>query len=186
MHAIDHAVANLVDPLLVEGHDYRRHGAVAIDEVVHEQRLAKGVAAYRGGLLVGHGASLDQRRHLDPAVVSFGGRYRPDDVGRCEAADALDQLDLLEVAGHTLDELQTLGREDSVALEGDDERARPAELLAEALVGLVLGIVLCDPRAQIVVDGGEIRLRRKEKGAPQDADHEEKPVAVEELRDRER
>ena len=89
-----------------------------------------------------------------------------------EALDALHRVHALDLGGDAADERERLGSEQTVRSQRDDQRPLSAELLAEAFVGLVDGIVLRDPHADVVFDLGEVgeRLERKEPGGDDGAE----------------
>ena len=167
--AIDDAGANGIDPVLVEAdqdagdHPVLGHEIAAQQEVV-ECELADAFSA-AGPIDV-----VEERLDLDAAVASGILGQAANDVCRREALDALDGLYSLDVAGDLANELEPFPREQSIRLERDEERPLTPELLPEALVSLVDGIVLRDPHADVVVDVREV----EERGKGEKTDHDER------------
>ena len=163
---LDDAGADLVDAVLVEAHDDRRRPAILRDEIAADEVVLERAAPDVGG--IARGDVLEERTDLEPAFVWRLARDRVDDGGGGEAVDVLDGVDPFDVAGDRGDRLEGRAREQPigrVGLERDDERAGAAELAPEPLVVAIDGIVLREPRRDVVVDLGDVGARRLDEGA---------------------
>src|SRR5262245_60661527 len=99
----------------------------------------------------------------------------------------MDGFDALDVTRDLLNELQRFGREQPigrVGLERDDEEARASELFTEPLVVAVDGILLREPRGDVVVDVGNVSARYEQDRGQYDERTGREPPAVDDVRER--
>ena len=68
-------------------------------------------------------------------------------------------------------------------LQGDNQVAGAAELVAEPLVLAVYGMVQGEPGGQVVVDAGDIGARREQGGAEEDQRGQDATVSIDEFRE---
>src|SRR5687768_1515150 len=160
MNPLDHLAADVIDAILVEAHRNDGHAAIRRHQVAAKQRIAQRALPDRCRLA----PVVEQGLDFYAALISgqrVGGKT-PYDVGGRQALDAFHRVDTRDVAGQLPDELETLRGEQSIRFERDEQSPLAAEFGAEPVVGLVDGILLRDPHADVVVDLGEV-YRGKER-----------------------
>ena len=188
MDLLDDAAAHVVDAVLVEADDDGGDGAVFRDEIAAKQVVLEGAAADIVRRL--RWQVLEQRPDVEPALVASAAAAF--DGGSASTIVAVARLSTRwTVSTRSMSPVtcsmncERVAREQpvgGVGLQRDDQRARAAKLLAEALVVAVDRVVASRTRRDVVVDVRDVGARRKRERAEDDEDRQREAPALDERR----